>query len=105
MINLLLLRFKQLLRDKKLIIFAILLPLIFCIIVYNAINISDGFRPIPIGIADEDKTDFSSFIIDTLKQNKSVKLEFLDRKALKKQLLLPTLILYYLHSVLCQHHY
>lgn len=66
-------RFKQFLTVKFLVA-VIGLPILVTAILFNSVYSPDGLRPIPIGIVDEDKSDFSRMVIERLKKEKSLKL-------------------------------
>ena len=49
-------------------------PIVVALILLNSIYSPNGFRPIPIGIIDQDKSDYSRFIVEVLKKDNSIKL-------------------------------
>lgn len=50
------------------------LPILVTLILFNSVYSPNGFRPIPVAIVDQDKSDFSRVIIERLKKEKSIKL-------------------------------
>lgn len=60
-------------------------PILIYIILLNSIYPHNGIKQIPIGIVDEDETDFSKMVIEHLKKNKGIKVIETDIKDAEKQ--------------------
>ena len=50
------------------------IPIAVALIMLNSVYAPNGFRPIPIGIVDQDMSDYSRFIIEVLKKDKFIRL-------------------------------
>ncbi|MGE5329146.1 MAG: ABC transporter permease [Deltaproteobacteria bacterium] len=63
----------------KNIILAVLVPFIMAIILVNSVSSKQGIK-IPVAVVDEDKTEFSRFIIDGVSKNEALKVILTSRK-------------------------
>jgi len=71
-------RLKQTINFKN-ISLAILVPVIMAIILLNSVSSKQGIK-IPIAVVDEDKTEFSKFLIDGVKANRALNVSVTNTK-------------------------
>lgn len=73
LIEIIYIRFKQFF-NVRFILIMFGLPFILGLILMNSVYLPDRFTLIPVGVVDQDKSDYSKLVVERLKQNKALKI-------------------------------